>query len=524
MRCYKCLAAGTLLCLVSACGDYGSNDSADASPVTATSAVRPASGQGAAMIGMNVNTINWWDGSRPFANLIYGTGWSMQNTKPSGGGEDVPLSSLDANGWVKSVPPGYRVNRGLSVPAAGGDFVCRYQGKGTLEIEGPVSSVSTSAGVTRFTIAPTYPNTRSVSIHYHVDPANYIRNIDCREANASNTALLSPEFVSAITGFKVVRFMKWQVATENNHPVTWAARNKPGDGDYTRNDGVPVEVMVAAANQLDADPWFTMPWNADDDYITRFAIYVRDNLARGHAAYVETSNEVWNSGYPVSAQAKEEGIAEKLPSATTPGAITDGPEERYAEKTKHVMQIWSGVFSGQMNRIVRVAAFQHVNSFATNALIKYKDLNQSVDAIATAPYFGYELKDGMTADQVFAALPRMVDQAVSSGLEQKAIAQKYDLRYLTYEGGQGIVLPDNVVLLARIERDPRMSDVYTQFISSWQREIGDTLTLFALTGAPSRYGAWGALEYTGQRLTDAPKMRAIQSFLPAGTRTQTNTN
>lgn len=472
-------------------------------------------------VGTNVNTINWWDGSRPFENLIYGTSWSMQNTNPWGGGEDVPLSSLDANGWVKSVPAGYRVGRGLSVPAAGGNFVCRYQGNGTLEVQGPVSNVSSSAGVTRFTIAATYPNPQSVSIYYYVDPANYIRNIDCREASASTTALLAPEFVSAMSGFKVVRFMKWQVATENNQPVTWATRNKPGDGDYSRNDGVPVEVLVDTANQLNADAWFTIPWNADDDYITRFATYVRDNLAPGHVAYVETSNEVWNSGYPVYAQARNEAIAEKLPSAVTAGAIADGPGERYVEKTRQVMQIWSAVFSGQMNRLVRVAAFQHVAPFWTNALVKYQNLNQSIDAIATAPYFGFDITDSMTVDQIMAALPGKANEALNFGLQQKSIAQNAGLRYITYEGGQHIVLPNNVGLLALVERDPRMYDVYNQFISAWQSQIGDSLTLFALTGAPARYGAWGALEYTGQPVIQAPKMRAIQAFLGIATATNT---
>jgi hypothetical protein len=521
------LLVAPVLGLMSACssavGDTAGATGAAAQTATAAkkTAATIADPLTAFKVGTNVNTINWWDGSRPFENLIYGTGWTMQNTNPWGGGEDLPPGSLDANGWVKSVPTGYRVGRGLSVPAAGGDFICRYQGNGQLTVQGPVSNVSYSAGATRFTIASTYPNPQSVSLYYYVDPTNYIRNIDCRETNAPTTAVFAPEFLTAMNGFKVVRFMKWQSATESNRPVTWATRNKPGDGDYNGNDGVPVEVMVDAANQLNADAWFTVPWNADDDYITRFATYVRDNLASGHVAYVETSNEVWNGGYPVYTQAKNEAIAEKLPSAVTPGAIADGPGERYAERTRQVMQIWSTVFSGQMNRLVRVAAFQHVAPYWTNALVKYQNLYQSIDAIATAPYFGYDLNDSMTADQILAALPGKANDALNFAQQQKSIAQSYGLRYITYEAGQHIVLPNNVPLLAQVERDSRMADVYNQFISSWQSQIGDTLTLFALTGAPARYGSWGALEYNGQPLTQAPKMRAIQPFLGIATATNT---
>src|SRR5207302_2019844 len=107
-------------------------------------------------------------------------------TAPWGGYEDVPTSSIDGNGWVKSVPAGYRVIRNLSVPVSGGNFICRYQGNGTLNVSGSaVSNAVTAAGATRFTLAATYPNLQPALLTYTVDPANYIRNIDCRETTAS---------------------------------------------------------------------------------------------------------------------------------------------------------------------------------------------------------------------------------------------------------------------------------------------------------------------------------------------------
>lgn len=519
------LMVAPALALIGACSNAVGDPSSSAAKQTA-SAAKSATTTGAEAInsfrvGMNVNTINWWDGTRPFANMIYGTDWSMQNTNPWGGSVDIPASSLDANGWVKSVPTGYRVGRGLSVPAAGGDFVCRYQGNGTLEVAGPVSNISSSAGVTRFTVAPTYPNPDPVRLYYYVDPANYIRNIDCREGSASTSTLVAPEFAAALSGMKVIRFMKWQNATETNQAVTWAMRNKPGDGTYSRYDGVPVEVMVAIANQANADPWFTVPWNADDDYVTRFATYVRDNLAPGRVAYVETSNEVWNSGYPVYAQARNEAIAEALPSAIAAGATADGPGERYVEKTRQVMQIWSNVFAGQTGRIVRVAAFQHVSPYWVNALLNYQNLSQSVDAVATAPYFGYDLTDSMTLDQIMTALPAKVTETLNIAVQNRNTAQEHGLRYITYEGGQHIVLRNNAALLDQVERDPRMYDAYMQFIGGWQSQIGDTLTLFALTGRTTPWGQWGVVQYAGQPLSEAPKMRAVQTFLGTAAPTPT---
>ena len=458
-------------------------------------------------LGINVAG---FQGSRPFMNLIYNSSWAFQEA--SGGLSEVPGDSLDANGWVKSAPAGTKVIRYLAAPLNAGKFICRYQGNGTINVSGPsVSNVTTTAGATRFSLAATYPNPQSATLSYTVDPANYIRNIDSREASASTTSTLTPEYLSALSAFRTIRFMKWQVATEGNWPVTWPTRNKPGDGDYGKNDGVPVEVIVGAANQADSDLFVTMPWNADDDYITRFATYVRDNLATNHRVYVEVSNEVWNGGYAVAAQAAKEAQAEGLASATGSGSA--GALERYAEKTEQVMAIWSNVFSGQNSRLVRVASWQHVSPYFSNLLLNYMNLSHSVDALATAPYFGYEATGSMSLEQIMSALPGEVAAAVDSGVQQKIVAQKYGLRYLTYEGGQTVVLPNNVPLELQVERDPRMHDAYQQFMNAWQSRIGDGLTLFALDGQIGQYGGWGLSEYVGQPIAQAPKLRAAYEFL-----------
>jgi hypothetical protein len=505
-----------LVLILASCGSSAGTSDAQNAAATASAArspKQPPATNPTFKLGVNVSTINSWDGNRPFMNLIYGSSWQMQNTSPSGGYEEVPATLLDANGWVKSLPAGYRIVRGLSIPQSGGNFVCRYQGNGSLNVEGSaVSDVTSSAGQTRFTLATTYPNAQGALLTFTVDPANYIRNIDCRETTSATTDVIAPEFASAIAGFKVLRFMEWQTATATNAPVTWTTRNKPGDGDYLKNDGVPVELIVQTANQAGSDAWVTIPWYADNDYITHFASYVRDNLAPGHQVYVEVSNEVWNGGAPIATIACNEAKAENLPGVN---GGTGCNLERYAEKTKQVMAIWSSVFSGQTSRLVRVASFQHVATYWPTVMLPYMNLYQSVDAMATAPYFGYDIGDGMTLDQIMAALPGKAMDTVNAGVQQLATAKKYNLRYITYEGGQHVVLPNNVDLLRQVERDPRMYDVYKQFITSWQGQIGDNLNLFLLTGGISQYGGWGLSEYTGQPLTDAPKLRAVRDVIAA---------
>jgi hypothetical protein len=497
-----------VLLVLSACGSAKGGATQDAS-ATANASKKNPGGPGSAGGTLGVNVAGF-QGSRPFMNLIYNSSWVIQDA--SGGYSEPSASSLDSNGWVKSAPAGARVIRDLAAPLNAGKFICRYQGNGTLNVAGSsVSNVTTAAGETRFSLAATYPNPQSARLTYTVDPANYIRNIDCREVGASTTATLTPELVSALSVFSTVRFMKWQVATEGNGPVSWATRNKPGDGDYGKNDGVPIEVIVGAANQAGSNLFVTVPWNADDDYITKFATYVRDNLAANRRVYVEVSNEVWNGGYAVAAQAAKEAQTEGLASAT--GSGNAGALERYAEKTKQVMNIWSTVFAGQNSRLVRVASWQHVSPFYSNLLLQYLDLSHSVDALATAPYFGYEATGAMSLDQIMSALPGQVSAAVNFGVQQKAVAQQYGLQYITYEAGQAVVLPTNVPLEQQVQRDPRMHDAYQQFMTGWQSQIGEGLTLFALDGQIGQYGGWGLSEYVGQPVSQAPKLKAAYEFL-----------
>lgn len=522
-------------CLLAACGSALGAPSETAEQTTkpvgmaTLSATAPADPT-AFKLGTVLATIQYWDGNRPFMNLIYGGNWQMASDAT--GAVDLPSTYLDANGWVKSLPAGYRVFRGLSVPAAGGDFVCRYQGSGSLQVGGPtVSNVISAPGATKFTITATYPNEQLAYIQYLVDPADYIRNIDCREASASTGATFAPEFMSTLDGFKVLRFVKWMPSVESNSDIstafpkptiTWATRNKPGDGSFLKNDGVPVEVMVDLANQAGASPWFNIPWNADDDYITRFATYVRDNLAPDKQVYVETSNEVWNPGYQVYHQAAAEGKQEGLPSDI--GGEFQLASERYGEKTNHVMQIWSTVFAGQMNRLVRVYAFQNVQPYYGEMGLKYAVPN--VDAYATAPYWAFMQSDytGQSLDQIMnTVLPAKIQETLNYASQSKQLATKYGLRYVTYEAGQHVVLPNNVDLLKQIERDPRMYDLYNSYITTWKGQFGDTMNLFALTGGISGYGAWGLTEYNGQPIDQAPKLKAVRNFLGLNTTTSSTT-
>lgn len=464
-------------------------------------------------IGVNVSTINFWDGSRPFMNMIYGSSWQSRDEK--GASHDVSASQLDPYNWVKFLPDGYWAVRSL-YGVTDAEIVCRWEGDehGSMEVVGGDGEVrqSRKPGELRFRFKPRSPQEPIYpSIRYRVDPVDYVRNIDCREASASPTARFDPTFLATVRDFSVIRFMKWQTAVEANSKVSWAMRNTPANGDYLANDGVPIELMIELAKAANADAWFSMPWNADDDYVARFATMVRDNFPRDRKVYVEVSNEVWNGGYPVMHQAQSEGVAEGLDDSEGPYGQA---MYRYAEKTRQVMQIWTKVFQGQTNRIVRIVSTQNANPGWSKRILDYRDTADHVDALATAPYWAFNDEDnkGQSLEVIMGkTLPARIAETLSLAGEHKKAAAKYGKRYITYEGGQHVWL-NNQPLVAKIERDPRMFDLYTSYIGSWKRDIGDTLTLFTLTGGIGKAG-FGLVEYQGQPLSEAPKMRAARATL-----------
>ena len=77
-----------------------------------------------------------------------------------------------------------------------------------------------------------------------------------RAAALAAGAMFNPDWLARQRGVKGVRFADW-MATNGSTLIRAADRPLPGDYTYA-SAGVPVEVMLALANELHADPWFCL--------------------------------------------------------------------------------------------------------------------------------------------------------------------------------------------------------------------------------------------------------------------------
>jgi hypothetical protein len=477
----------------------------------AASAVKPMK------IGINLMEASYYATTRPFMNLLAADGWALNS--PTLGQIPMPDDRLDANRNTILVKSGETARRMIARPqqtylGKSVDIVCKWQGTGTVKlfVDRYAKNVLYGDRKVKFTWRSEGPATPWGMLEMtSVSATDPVRNMDCREADANPNTIYNPDYVAAIAKYNTVRFVKWN-HVELNFTPTIDNRTKPGMASYVgQRDGVAIEYMIGIANEAKVNPWFNIHWKGSKEWVRKFAELVRDNLDPSLKVYVELSNEVWNSYYSVHAQARTEGVAAGLSTDSGVALLY-----RQAQKHAEVMDIWSDVFKGQEHRLVRVLGAQHVNPWVGSTMMAYKDTATKVDALATAPYLEFEL-DKVTVNLsdlsgIFTSLRSTLDARLTAAMQNKAVADKYGKRYITYEAGQSIY-SSNATLNKAINRDPRMGQLYTRYLAFWQQYVGDLTNLYASVYNPTEFGAWGLQEYDNQPMTEAPKAMAVSRFL-----------
>ncbi|MDQ8699135.1 hypothetical protein [Hyphomicrobium sp. LHD-15] len=457
--------------------------------------------------------------------------------------DDGRKLNLDEHGWVKSLLPGqiartvmYWHDGEKHYPA--GKYEVLYDGEGKLT-SFPQRITAVEPG--KLTLWAN-PKAGGISLTLEAtNPDNYIRNIRIIAPDSTcdgapdkpcppkagdadpKKSLFLPEFLDSIKSYRALRFMDW-MDTNNSKITTFDQRPKVTDAHYTMK-GVPVEIMVELANTLKADPWFTIPHLADDNYVEKFAEYVRDHLDPDRLVYIEYSNEVWNSIFDQSRYAGEQGAKLGLSSNAFEAQL-----RFYSRRSVEIFQIWEKVFSGT-SRLVRVMASQAANYWVSETVLGFNDAYRSTDALAIAPYLGGYAGDqaeearvqGMTPEALIAELHGRGLSEVQDWLtRQKEVADRFGVSLIAYEGGQHLVGVGNVVnnerinaLFAAANRHPAMKDLYLAYLTQWQKAGGGMFMQFVNTSGYSKWGNWGAREYLNQPLADAPKADALETFIKA---------
>jgi hypothetical protein len=485
-------------------------------------------------VGTGLDGLVYWSTELPFLDIFKTSGLWFSGSADMW--EDHRPLDLDAHGWVRSLSDGQQARTLMmfgepmwvdSVPRFPlGQYTVEYEGEGTIQYY-RAHVVRTAPGRDVIELDPQVNEGLGLSIT-SVNPRNYIRNIRViRPNDAPPGEIFNPTFLERLRGYKVIRFTGWMFGPSEADPAltphTWSTRPTLEDARWeSSRRGAPVEIMTQLVNLLGADAWFTIPHLADDEFVRRFAETVRNSLDPALKVYVEHSNEVWNSLYPQYAFATERGLA--LGLSTDPG---EARNRYHALRTRQIGEIFEQVLG--KSRVVKVlATFTEMPDLSEQALA-WNHTAAYVDALAVAPYFGYELGvveneprvQAMTLDELFRELEtRWLPDANGYTVQQAAIARRYNLPLISYEGGQHLARVGNVSservdpLFDAANRDPRMGGLYARYLEDWSRATGGQLFVHLMNcGESGRAGRWGALEYIDQPRSRAPKYDAIQTFM-----------
>jgi hypothetical protein len=461
-------------------------------------------------IGLNLFGLQTFNRQQVFTDLTEHSEWFSST---GDGWTLMPRAQLDRHGWVRYLAPGQTAPRPLILPGAPYHPVtvrCRFAGQGRFSAGGVATIEEQAANTLLVSLRPTGAADEGAWLELiETSRANPVRDLDCREPVRPQSERFHPDFVQFVQGFQILRFLDWQ-RINDNAIVEWGERTLPRSSSQVTPAGVAIEDMVDLANLVSADPWFLIPYQADDAYVRQFAELVRARIDPRRRVYVELGNEVWNDMFEAARQAEREGLALGLGG----GDPRQAQAARYADKMCGAMRIWAAVFADQPGRLVRVAGSHNADPDRAGIILAHGRTAECVDALATAPYIWLDLVDRGPADVdwIFARMPRAIDDALDSAQRNRAIAAQHGKHFIAYEGGQHLVTAD-MRLAHAIQRDPRMGAAYRTYLQQWHERIGTELTLYASHAPISEHGAWGLREYPGQPQTETPKLAAVRQFM-----------
>ncbi len=502
-------------------------------------------------LGVNSNEVMDDDASIPFID-VFKTSIPFEEARPwLTKGKVV----YDEHGWPKNLNGGQAGTRFLyklpkeTVPE--GNYTVLYDGEGILSYSDDAKLVSREPGKDIISIhAGKDKEFRVKLIIKNSNTKNYLRNIRvlmpggvcsnnpfkrvkdkryCKGARYlafekyHKGLIFNPAYLDYMKDFKVVRFMNMSGITRN--PISsWNERPKVKDATWAGKQGergAPLEIMVALANRLNADPWFNLPHKADNNFVRQYAKYVKENLKPGLKAYVEYTNEAWNSIFTQAHYVKDMGERMQLDEDRDKAGY-----KYFSLRSVQIFDMWEQTFGGT-DRIVRVMGSWTGWTRLSEMLLSYRNAYKKTDAIAIAPYFFPSFKSAQKARSVSQLFKLMYDPKEKYSIpkvlgyihKNAQTAEKFGVDLIAYEGGQHLVdwKSRNVTshptkLMIAANKDWRMAKAYSIFMRGWRDNGGKLFVNFSAPRTYQWFGSWGTKEYITQPINKAPKHRALLQY------------
>lgn len=358
---------------------------------------------------------------------------------------------------------------------------------------------------------------------HKINSSNPIRNLrvvmDGFE-NVYQKIPFHPLFMERLKKFKTIRFMPW---TEEKGIIKWSQRITPTS--YTEGNGVALEYQILLANLLKMNPWFIVPYAADDNYVSEMAKMVLSQLRKDVTIYLEYTNEAWNDFFDSGKHCIEQGI--KLGLSNDPVIARN---LYYSKRSKEIIEIWKTIFGLEKNRIVLVLGSFTLMPIMSTRILEYQNayLSHSRIMLAITGYIDCGSPSAaFVANSDLASLFELCDSDLEKMNEtvrkHLTISKQYNVNFGFYESGSG--LSELSVILSGSEtpgatakyiewnRDPRMYQVYKNYFNMFDKMNLTENCHYAYVGLASKYGPWYLMEHQNQSIQEAHRYRAIMELI-----------
>nr|WP_314262200.1 hypothetical protein [uncultured Devosia sp.] len=511
--------------------------------------------------------------ARPWTANVRGEWGSMSFQELKDGGY------LDEQGWPTAMPAGIATITTLvltDLPAesasANGRYRLRYEGQGLVEISSAGETVMGRSGEAWFN-TKVGPESMVIINILRTDPngvGEYLRNFTIvKEENIpafEAGQIFNPLWIERINDMREIRFMDW-MSVNNSTDSEWAERPLANDFTYG-NHGVPLEIMIRLANEIGADPWFTIPHLATDDYIRNFATTVRDALAPDLKAHVEFSNEVWNWMFSQADWANRNAVARWGEGSSW--------VQYYGLRASQMAEIWDEVYGDAAeDRVIKIisthTAWHGLEQDILTAPLWTAEAPENrppysyFDAYAITGYFSGSLGSDLKAPAIIAwlaesraqaereaeAVPeeQRADYIAAHGYDlaleraeqelrdgsltgtdedsvntlltdtfpyHAAVARKYGLDLIMYEGGPSVSNggpwaenEELTAFLIAFSYSEHMGRLYTEVMTGWKDAGG---TLFNAFGDVFLVGSGGSFSLQRYLEDENPRLDAVHTF------------
>jgi len=397
----------------------------------------------------------------------------------------------------------------------------------------PSTTGSTSMGNTQLGINIAYSDASNPVKNIRVLPPDFTdpKGVVHHYATSYTTEPFQAKFLQDIQQkYSCFRFM--DMCRTNMSPVKYWQETGQCGGIVASGQSQSYLSMIQLGNAANRDIWVNIPHLATDGFADTLATLIKNNLNTGLKAYIEYSNEVWNTSFGQSGWANQQGIAM---------GYTDPTTKFYAHRSGQIFKRITNIFNTDRNRVILVCAWQmgsgnnNLGSYYNDPIINPDGVKP--DVFAVAPYFGkvYLTTDigvvGSCDYQTCAAcnattvpsvqtiendLIASIKTFVGPVLRQAKVgAVKYNIPLINYEGGygsQGMYGAENSCALTdnecQVNRSSQMYTIQRLWMDTVKVTGVQMINQFVDCAGWSKWGWWGMEEYRGQDSASV-KLRAL---------------